>query len=897
MPAIKKALEKEVDEAVFGKVLAVCGGDTELANRIRPFAHLLRADAWGDFIVYKANAFAVTLGADRRETGTHYTPKSLTESIVETTLEPVVYIGPAEGKPREEWKLKSSAELLELKICDPAMGSGAFLVQVCRWLGERVVEAWGNEEAQGKAITVDGDVKDSLGGLEPISTSLDDRLIIAKRLIAEKCLYGVDLNPLAVELAKLSIWLVTLAKGRPFGFLDHNLRDGDSLLGIHRLDQLTEFTMNPTGTGNKPLFAQNIETAVDEVIEIRKSLRQTPIRDIRDVEVMAKLDKQARQKLESIELVADAMVGETLASGGNVNVLKEALASLSAYVGDFLAGNNEIERNIRSKDRRNLSSELPVGKASRKPFNWHLEFPEVFEKGGFDGIVGNPPFMGGQKITGNLGTAYRNHLVDFIACGQKGSADLCVYFFLRNALLLRKLGHMGLLSTNTVAQGDSREVGLQQLEDMKYSIPSAIQSQKWPGKANLEVAIVWLRHGVWSGQYVLEGKGVDGITSYLTAPGEVTGNPYRLKANENKSFQGSIVLGMGFVLEPEDAQTLIKRDSKNKDVLFPYLNGQDLNSRSDQSPSRWVINFFDWPLERIKLAESWSEANNKKRKKWLQDGIVPLDYPDPVASDYPDCLTIIESRVKPERTRKKEDGSFILRKPLPQKWWIYGEKRPKLYSSIDNLDRVFAAVLHTKYWSIGVIENGLVFSHALVVFSLRDWADFAFLSSNIHEVWARNYSGSLETRLRYSPTDCFETFPLPKSSTKIKIIGEDLYRHRRKILKLKQEGLTKTYNRLHNPEQFSEDIQEIRDLHLHLDNAVATAYGWGDLHLGHGFHETKQGLRFTISEEARREVLQRLLKLNHERYAEEVAQGLHDKKTKKKTAKKKAKKQQEKTLF
>ncbi|HOV77597.1 MAG TPA: N-6 DNA methylase, partial [Sedimentisphaerales bacterium] len=105
-------------------------------------------------------AFTVTLGADRRETGTHYTPKSLTESIVETTLEPVAYIGPAEGKPREEWKLKTPAELLELKICDPAMGSGAFLVQACRWLAERLVEAWAAEEAAGRFVTADGEVLD-----------------------------------------------------------------------------------------------------------------------------------------------------------------------------------------------------------------------------------------------------------------------------------------------------------------------------------------------------------------------------------------------------------------------------------------------------------------------------------------------------------------------------------------------------------------------------------------------------------------------------------------------------------------------------------------------------------------------------------------------------------------
>jgi hypothetical protein len=270
--AIRNALAKQTEDASFGRLLSVCGGDTDLADRIRPFAALIRTDAWGDPIVYRENAFMVTLGADRRETGTHYTPRSLTERIVETTLEPVVYIGPAEGEPREEWKLKSSTELIDLKICDPAMGSGAFLVQACRWLAERLVEAWAAEEAAGKFVTIEGGVRDQAGEADPMPAAMDERILVARRLIAERCLYGVDVNPLAVELAKLSIWLVTLAKGHPFGFLDHNLRHGDSLLGIYRLDQVTKLKMNPDDSANQQrIFGQNIEKSVAEAIDLRHS--------------------------------------------------------------------------------------------------------------------------------------------------------------------------------------------------------------------------------------------------------------------------------------------------------------------------------------------------------------------------------------------------------------------------------------------------------------------------------------------------------------------------------------------------------------------------------------------------------------------------------------------------
>lgn len=404
--AITNALAKEVDDATFGKIVTVCGGDMELAARLKPFAHLLRSDAWGDFIVYRAHSFAVTLGADRRETGTHYTPKSLTESIVETTLEPVAYVGPAEGKPREEWQLKSSAELLDLKICDPAMGSGAFLVQVCRWLSERLVEAWGKETGQGKFITVDGTVLKSAGNAELIPDSLDECLLIARRLVAEKCLYGVDLNPLAVELAKLSIWLITLAKGRPFGFLDHNLRSGDSLLGLHKLEQLTKFSLHPEKKKTISMFASNIEAAVTDALALRKQLRETPIRDIQGVQYIERLAQEARQKLEHIEHIADAMIGEALTSGGNQRALDTAMDNLSTWAAAYVEGDNETGRKIIAEARKSLSTDLPADKPPRKPFHWALEFPEVFERGGFDGIVGNPPW--GSEISTSVVSYYKS---------------------------------------------------------------------------------------------------------------------------------------------------------------------------------------------------------------------------------------------------------------------------------------------------------------------------------------------------------------------------------------------------------------------------------------------------------------------------------------------------------
>nr|WP_233864648.1 type IIL restriction-modification enzyme MmeI [Paraburkholderia adhaesiva] len=437
---VRNDLARPVDDALADRLLTACHGNTALRDRIKPFGHLVRTDPWGYPLVYPAGAFVVTTGSDRRETGTHYTPKSLTEAIVAETLTPIAYVGPAQGAQREGWTLKSPAELLELKICDPAMGSGAFLVQACRWLADRLVEAWAQAEAQGYAVGIDGEVGDADANIETLPRDTDARAIVARRLIAERCLYGVDLNPLAVELAKLSIWLVTLAKGRPFGFLDHNLRCGDSLLGIHRLDQLTQLSMNPTGQGQLRLFGQNVEQAVRDAIGLRQQLREVPIRDIRDVEAMAHLDADARRRLEVPECIADALIGEVFASGGSGVTLENALVSLTVHAGKAIDGDRDVLASMLRRSVAALSTDLPTDKPARRPFHWPLEFPEVFasERGGFDGMVGNPPFLGGQRITGVAGTAFRDWLVAHIAEGRRGSADLVAYFFLRAWALLRE---------------------------------------------------------------------------------------------------------------------------------------------------------------------------------------------------------------------------------------------------------------------------------------------------------------------------------------------------------------------------------------------------------------------------------------------------------------------------
>jgi hypothetical protein len=319
--------------------------------------------------------------------------------------------------------------------------------------------------------------------------------------------------------------------------------------------------------------------------------------------------------------------------------------------------------------------------------------------------------------------------------------------------------------------------------------------------------------------------------------------------NAGKSFIGSYTLGMGFVLEPEYARGMIDKNPKNQDVLFPFLNGEDLNSRPDQSASRWAINFFDWPLDRDSAHQG---------------------YKGPVAADYPDCLSILEELVKPERAGKSEDVASA-------PWWLYWRARSELYAALAESKMVMARARHANLNSIAILPPRMVFSDALVVFAYSDFHLLAVLQGSFHTAWLIEYASSLRTDIRYNPSDCFETFPLPLRTSACASLGEGYHSCRSSVMSDRQEGLTRTYSRFNDFNETATDIQDLRDLHVEMDRAVAAAYGWSDLDLGHGFHETKQGTRFTISESARREVLARLLKLNHERYAEEVAQGLHGK--------------------
>jgi len=1060
----KKNLTLEKKDQDLTLLRSVCEGKENLVKRIAPYLDLLEEDTFDQPLVVVGNGVYVAPGNERRATGTHYTPEETSIPLVVHTLEPLIYNGVMEGKTQSEWKIKTPEEILTLKICDSAMGSGAILVQVLRYMADRLLEALDTYPESAPRILPFGKESEGNQKEEFFSEDKEKRKLQAKRLIADRCIYGVDINPMAVEMAKLSIWLETLDEGKPFSFLDHAFKCGDSLLGVTNT-QLEEYL------GDQILMDGYLKHALRDSISLREELENTPDDTIEFI----------NKKRITLEKANEAL---------NVPRATATLITAALYKGitreQYATQSGEPEKLLKVLQGKN-------------PFLWHLEFPEVFQEGGFDAFVGNPPFMGGQKITGNMGEAYREYLVNHLANQKRGSADLVAYFFLRNFSLLKEGGNFGLISTNTIAQGDTREAGLDQITSPPNPLSEAergsnaksigiiyraIPSQKWPNAAAVYVANVWIHKGQdWKASVTLvdeQGKetNVSSISPYLSQKSRVEGKPFQLKANEGKSFQGSIVLGMGFVMEPEEAEALIQKNPKNKNCLYPYLNGEDLNSRPDQSPSRWVIQFFDWPLNRSAsgkwgetplehayknldilvhstITEDSNEAmvvdlwkvdsheavqlknktglelleythsienytikhilkkhgnanseesrgqeaitqeeifqipeilyrpdtieyagKNKKnletirytkdingvlyyfeevrtgkkelmgttlykkkperenagksplpltpeaslrqefngtmrqrisqaiygenvtpssgftfykdppdidkplsieRRDWLRVGIVPSDYPYPVAADYPDLLQIVVEKVKPERDKN------TFSKSAKQFWWRYERSRPELYSTMFGVKKVLVGTLHTKFSITSYFNKETIFTHALYCVVDDSFEMFSITNSNFHEYWAWEYSSTMgENTLRYSPSDCFETFPFPDlDSPSLRDIGQQYYELRKQIMVANNEGMTKTYNRFHDPKYANDKnttdvktrlIASLRELHVAMDYAVRDAYGWTDLDLEHGFHETKQGVRFTVSDRARVEILDRLLELNHARHAVEVAE-------------------------
>jgi hypothetical protein len=767
--------------------------------------------------------------AERRRSGSHYTPRSLTQPIVEAALAPVLKNLGENPKPEQ---------ILALKVCDPAMGSGAFLVEACRQLGDALVLSWHQHN------------------LTPILPPDEDELLHARRLVAQRCLYGVDRNIMAVDLAKLSLWLATLARDHEFTFLDHSLRHGDSLVG-YSAKQAAAFNWEPKA--QETLIQERVRRDIALVAEGRRR-----ILDAQDGTPYAQLSQELDKVEEKLKIARN--LGDVLVSaffGGKNARTQESVRQALLHDVDLAFGNKpDVEAGVRLD---NIGSQLRSRSKPLTPFHWELEFPEVFALDrnllplrGFDAIVGNPPFMGGTRISEALGMSYFAWLTkSFAPAGHL--CDLVGYFFRRCYGLLADKGCFGLIATNTIAQGDTREGGLTQILRAGGQIYAALPHLKWPGEAAVTVSRIHVAKRGAVSPVLLDGTTVSRISSYLL-PGDVDDTPQQLSDSPYFSL-GSKIYSQGFIFDDadEDANPLalmkqvIELNPINHLRIFPYIGGEEINSSPTQAFTRFVIYLSDLRSE-SELAE------------------------------WPELESIIRARVKPGRDILGDNPNNT---PLKRNWWAYQAHRPELYRRMKDMDRVLVCSCVSSHLAFAFLPTTYIYSHRVVVFDLETNGGFCVVQSRPHEMWARFLSSTLEDRLNYTPSDCFETFPFPlnfSTDDGLERAGRAYYDFRAALMLQNTEGLTETYNRFHRPDENSPKIVELRRLHAQIDRAVLDAYGWHDLEPVSAFFpdfsdkdEEDEGgppsrpkqkkYHYRWPDEIHDEVLARLLALNLERAA------------------------------
>jgi len=687
----------------------------------------------------------------------------------------------------------------------------------------------------------------------------EDEVVFARRLVAQRCLYGVDRNPVAVDLAKMSLWLVTLAREHALTFVDHALRHGDSLVGLSRR-QIESFHWNSDAPGFEAI---RIGQHVGRAAELRAQIREAG-EDVSDF-ALRDLWDEAQAELGQVRLFGDLVVAAFF--GGAKP--KEREAERVALASAVAAGEAESWAWLVDEHRH---AAQPV-----VPFHWEIEFPEVWERGrgGFDALVGNPPFGGHVTVVTANAVGYTDWLRE-IHADSAGKCDVVAHFFRRSFGLLRLGGVFGLIATNTIGQGDTRNTGLRWICTHGGEIYEARRRVNWPGMAAVVVSVIHVARGRVARLRRLDGREVETITAFLFHRGGHD-DPARLEANAGKSFIGSYVLGMGFTFDDTDPKgvasslaemrRLIEDDPSNAEAIFPYIGGEEVNTSPSHTHHRYVID-----LGKHSQAECW--------ERW------------------PQLMAVLAEKVRPERlaaqgsSRSSHGGRAAV-------WWQHYHLAEGLRAAAGH-ERLLVVARVGQQAAFAFLPAGTVCSEQLVVFPLPTNAAFCALQSRPHELWARFFGSSMKDDLRYTPSDCFETFPFPESwetDPTLEGVGETYYNFRAALMVKRDEGLTKTYNRFHDPYERDPEIGQLRALHTEMDRAVLHAYGWDDIPteceflLDYEIDEETQGTkrkpyRYRWPDDVRDEVLARLIELNGERATAEQRSGAAKRPTRRATARK-----------
>jgi len=810
---------------------------------------------------------------ERGKSGSHYTPEELVQPLIKHSLDYLI-----EDRTKPYYQKKASKDttiqsLLSLKICDVACGSGHILLSAARRIALEIAKIKTDEE-QPNPLSIRKAMKD----------------------VVRNCIYGVDKNPLAVELCKIALWLEAYNPGEPLNFLDHHVKCGDAIVGLAHRSELDNgipdeaFKALPdddknitktfrdrnikerkvrksTGAGQQLRMDEQLDKSVHETMAEYKTFSLLTETSPEDVEKKARAYKKFidSKGFTFLKRMADAQVAQFFIPKIEEN--KDHLMTDE----DFRL----ILSGYKSWQDRRVAMATAVG-LKRLFFHWFIEFPEVFNEGGFDCVLGNPPFVAGRDLKNKVGE-YEQFYILSQYIPSFGRSDLVAYFFRRIGNIIKHKGFLSLISTKAVWQGETMNTGLSFLLSRNFIIVQGKKIIQWPGSANVTVSLVTMYNGVdFSNDRFLDGKKVQYISSRLESIDDSSElKAFSIRANSENVFQGSILYGEGFKISYEQAASILKADSRYSQIIFPFLTGEVLNDSPTQEPSETVINFHDWELEKCK--------------------------------QFPLCLEIVKEKVYPERQKK---GDLKAK----EKWWIYLRNRVDSYRKISSRAHVLVNAVVSKYPAFVRYTPNIVFSNKNTIFDIESFFD-AILFSTIYSEWVYKHLNTMRAEtINYSISENFENYPFPQilssqQKQRLESAGEIYHEYRRQLMKDLQLGLTKIYNLFHNDALATENINEkdplicalnkhlekgintisiklaiqgilqLRQLHIQMDKTVLDAYGWNDVPLEHNFYEVDylpehDRVRFTINPAARNEILKRLLDLNHKIHEEEVAKGL-----------------------
>lgn len=698
------------------------------------------------------SGFDLVKGRGRAASGAHYTPDELVQPLIKHSLDHVIQARLALSRDPAQ----RETALLDIKVCDVACGSGHILLNAARRIGTELAKARTGEDQPAP---------------EPLRRAIRD--------VIRNCIYGVDKNPLATELCKVALWLEAHNPGEPLNFLDHHIKCGDAIVRLAHKEELENGVPNAAFQkmpGDDPdirtELARRNKRDRKARAQRRFSFDAVVGKSLRDVSQMfADFDRLPENSPEEIEHKRRQYARMT--SGANWMRLKTLADMQTApfFIPKDAANADKIVTDETYMDYLSgVKAVHPVhaGKAGgvaaqKRFFHYFLEFPEVFAQGGFDCILGNPPYLGKSSIRSFYGANFQNY------CNWRfhpaSGCDLVTYFLRRDFELKKHVkAFIALITTNSIVDGSTREGGLDYIIKNKGVINFAVKSMKWPGTANVYISLIVITDETNKNLgHILNHNQVNTISSYLDTG--LSEKPYSLKCNAGLMYQGCKLLGDGFIMSPEEFRALIEESGRNKEVLFPLLNAKDINNHPFQQSDRYAINFGELPVKQ--------------------------------AMCYERIFEIVKKRVKPDRMNTSEKRS-------KENWWLYARSRPILHQHLKMTDECIVIPCTTKHLSFVFCKSNQVFTHALFVYVRKSEIDFAILQSSIHNEWARKYSGALKLDLRYSPSNCFVTFPFPQNlteqqETQLTQLGRQYHDFRQTLMRDMQLGLTKTYNQFHNP--------------------------------------------------------------------------------------------------